>query len=103
MLEDASATLEKFFWSIFHMATGPWLHSEPQKHFTVDFGRLALDFKCDLNPVPWQFVAIFAHSMLNRVRAGFVGAFEVILENLLGGGIIFVKLRALIPDVAPAA
>ena len=99
---DAGAALKEFFWAVIDMSTGPWLHEEPLKDFSITLGRLALDFKTDAIAIPWQSVAGFAQTMLYSVQAGFIGAFDVMLENTITNTIIYVKLRTL-SNVAPAA
>ena len=101
-INNAAAVLEDFFMTIANKAAGPWHHETPLKEFTIYFGELALDFKCDVIAIPWGFVAMFAERMANSVQTGFTGAFEAILEHLVSGGMVYVKLRTT-AGAAPAA
>lgn len=92
-IETAAATLENFFVSVADQAAGPWLQREPLKAFSIQFGELILDFKCEAVEIPWKLVAVVAQKIANSVQTGFAGAFEAMLNHVASGGMIYIKLR----------
>lgn len=84
------------------MASGPWLHEAPRKELTITLGQLALEMKCDFQEISWDFVALIAQQMAQKVQKGFTTAFEAYLQHIVSGYMISVKLRTL-KDAAPAA
>ena len=92
-IENAATTLQTFFNSVAEYAAGQWLHQSPLKEFSIQFGDLILDFKCDIVEIPWNFVQLFAERMVKVVLTGFAGAFEAILEHVISGGTVWVRLR----------
>ena len=94
-IENAAATLQAFFSSVAEMAAGQWIHQSPLKEFTIRLGELILDFKCDIVEIPWNFVQLFAERMEKSVLSGFAGAFDAILEHVLSGGTVWVRLRTI--------
>ena len=91
--DNAIATLAAFFDTVAERAASSWIHQAPLKSFSVEFGDFILEFKSNLVEIPWKFVAIFAQRMRASVQNGFTGCFEAILEHLVSGGTIYVKLR----------
>ena len=94
-IENAAVTLQTFFNSVAEYAASQWIHQSPLKEFSIHLGELVLDFKCDLTEIPWNFVQMFAERMVKSVLSGFAGAFEAILEHVLSGGTVWIRLRAL--------
>ena len=92
-IENAATTLQTFFNSVAEYAAGQWMHQSPMKEFSIQFGELILDFRCDISAIPWNFVQLFAERMAKSVLSGFAGAFEAILEHVISGGTVWVKLR----------
>lgn len=92
-IENAAATLENFFVNIADQAAGVWLQQEPLKAFSIQFGELILDFKCEVAEIPWRLVALVAERIAGSVRTGFAGAFEAILNHVATGGMVYIKLR----------
>ena len=92
-IENAATTLQTFFNSVAEYAAGQWIHQSPMKEFSIQLGELILDFRCDLAAIPWNFVQLFAERMAQSVLTGFAGAFEAILEHVISGGTVWVKLR----------
>lgn len=92
-IENAAATLENFFVNIADQAAGVWLQTEPLKAFSIQFGELILDFKCESVEIPWKLVSIVAERIAGNVRSGFAGAFEAILNHVATGGMVYIKLR----------
>ena len=101
-IENAAQALEEFFATVADMASGPWLHEEPRKEFTISIGQLALEMKSDYEEIAWDFVAMIAQKMAQKVQNGFTSAFEAYLQHLVSGYMISVRLRTL-RDAAPAA
>ena len=101
-IENAAQALEEFFSTIADMASGPWLHEAPRKELTISVGQLALELKCDFQEIAWDFVAMIAEKMAQKVQNGFTSAFEAYLQHLVSGFMVSVKLKTL-KDAAPAA
>lgn len=92
-IENAAASLENFFVNIADHAAGDWHRTEPLKAFSVKFGELILDFKCEVAEIPWNLVSRVAERIADNVRNGFAGAFEGILSHLTTGGAVYIKMR----------
>ena len=94
-IENAAATLRAFFNTVAEYAAGEWIHQSPMKEFQIELGELILSFECNFTEIPWAFVQNFAERMANSVRSGFAGSFDAILENVVTGGTILVRLRTM--------
>ena len=101
-IENAASALHGFFTSLTYYALRIWIAKEPLKAFSVQIGALAIDFRCEVIPIPWQTVASFAQTMADRATSGFVGAWEAMLQDVVSGVVVYVKLRTLL-NAATAA
>ncbi|CAF9924615.1 MAG: hypothetical protein HETSPECPRED_005621 [Heterodermia speciosa] len=94
-IENAATTLQTFFDSVAEYAASQWINQPPLKELSIQFGELILDFKCDVTEIPWNFVQMFAERMKRSVLSGFAAAFEAVLEHVLSGGTVWVRLRTI--------
>ena len=100
--ENAALALQTFYTKIGEYVQDDLAQTEPLKAFAIDVGQLSLEFVCEAIAIPWGFVAMFVDRMANSAATGFAGLFEAMLQHLMSGGIIYVRLKVR-PDVAPAA
>ena len=76
--EPSARYLERFYQAVYDKAISGLRNNEaPQYSIHLSLGALSLTLTAGSVPVPWHIIAIFAQSMLNAARRGYVAGYLV--------------------------